>query len=65
MQTDLKPLMDAIGYQFHNLKLLEKALTHSSYSNEAMSGWSFWGIRCWALSRRGISMRRIGAPRGS
>lgn len=34
MQTDLKPLMETIGYQFHNLKLLEKALTHSSYSNE-------------------------------
>ena len=34
MPTDLKPLMDAIGYQFHNIQLLEKALTHSSYSNE-------------------------------
>ena len=37
MQTDLKPLMDAIGYRFRNVKLLEKALTHSSYSNEGHS----------------------------
>ena len=27
-------LEETIGYQFHNLKLLETALTHSSYANE-------------------------------
>ena len=34
MITDLKPLMDSIGYTFRDIRLLEKALTHSSYSNE-------------------------------
>lgn len=31
---DLRPLMTAIGYQFRDASLLEKALTHSSYTNE-------------------------------
>ncbi len=35
---DLKPLMDAIGYQFHKVQLLEQALTHSSYANEGHGG---------------------------
>ncbi len=34
MQTDLTPLMRAIGYKFQDIRLLEKALTHSSYTNE-------------------------------
>lgn len=34
MQHDLKPLMKDLGYTFHNEKLLENALTHSSYANE-------------------------------
>ncbi len=34
----LKPLMDAIGYQFHTVSLLEQALTHSSFANEGHGG---------------------------
>ncbi len=34
MCGDVKPLMHALGYEFHNVKLLENALTHSSYANE-------------------------------
>ena len=34
MTENLQPLMEAIGYHFRNEALLEKALTHSSYSNE-------------------------------
>lgn len=34
MTQDLQPLMEAIGYQFRDIRLLEKALTHSSYANE-------------------------------
>ncbi len=34
MTQDLKPLMDEIGYRFQDIRLLEKALTHSSYANE-------------------------------
>lgn len=30
----IKDLEAAIGYQFHNISLLQKALTHSSYANE-------------------------------
>lgn len=37
MQTDLTPLMRAIGYEFQDIRLLEKALTHSSYTNEGHS----------------------------
>ena len=33
VQRDLKPLMESIGYSFHNQRLLEQALTHSSYTN--------------------------------
>lgn len=34
MHGDLKPLMKALRYEFHNVSLLENALTHSSYANE-------------------------------
>ena len=30
----IKDLEAALGYQFHNITLLQKALTHSSYANE-------------------------------
>ena len=30
----IKDLEEAIGYRFHNLSLLQNALTHSSYANE-------------------------------
>lgn len=30
----IKDLEDAIGYHFHNISLLQNALTHSSYANE-------------------------------
>lgn len=30
----IKDLEDAIGYRFHNISLLQNALTHSSYANE-------------------------------
>lgn len=30
----IKDLESAIGYQFHNISLLQNALTHSSYANE-------------------------------
>ena len=32
--AELKELMDKLGYTFHNVTLLKKALTHSSYANE-------------------------------
>ncbi len=32
--ANLAPLMQDIGYQFKNIRLLEQALTHSSYANE-------------------------------
>ena len=35
MRPDLTEQMERIGYRFSNPVLLEKALTHSSYSNEA------------------------------
>ena len=38
MTSDLKPLMREIGYEFHNIRLLEQALTHSSYANEGKGG---------------------------
>ena len=38
MANDLKPLMREIGYEFHNIRLLEQALTHSSYANEGKGG---------------------------
>ena len=38
MASDLKPLMREIGYEFHNIRLLEQALTHSSYANEGKGG---------------------------
>lgn len=34
MNAELQTLMDKLGYTFQNPKLLEKALTHSSYANE-------------------------------
>ena len=38
MAHDLTPLMKEIGYEFHNVRLLEQALTHSSYANEGKGG---------------------------
>ena len=38
MKTDLSPLMQAMGYTFRNVPLLETALTHSSYANERHGG---------------------------
>lgn len=35
MQKDLAPLMEALGYTFQDVSLLENALTHSSYANES------------------------------
>ena len=32
--AELTVLMDKLGYTFHNVELLKKALTHSSYANE-------------------------------
>ncbi len=37
MAKDLSLLMKEIGYTFHNVSLLEKALTHSSFANEGHS----------------------------
>lgn len=37
MAKDLSLLMNEIGYTFHNVSLLEKALTHSSFANEGHS----------------------------
>ena len=34
MKQDLTPLMREIGYSFQDVRLLEQALTHSSYANE-------------------------------
>ncbi len=36
--SDLKPLMQDIGYTFKNISLLQKALTHSSFANEGHGG---------------------------
>ena len=30
----IKDLEEAIGYRFHNISLLQNALTHSSFANE-------------------------------
>ena len=30
----IKELEEALGYRFHNITLLQNALTHSSYANE-------------------------------
>ena len=30
----IKELEEALGYRFHNITLLQNALTHSSYDNE-------------------------------
>ncbi len=38
MTENLQPLMDAIGYQFQDISLLDRALTHSSYANEGHGG---------------------------
>lgn len=38
MSQDYTPLMKEIGYTFKNIRLLEKALTHSSFSNEGHTG---------------------------
>lgn len=35
MQKDLTSLMEALGYTFQDMSLLENALTHSSYANES------------------------------
>lgn len=35
MQKDLASLMEALGYTFQDMSLLENALTHSSYANES------------------------------
>ena len=35
MQKDLASLMEALGYTFQDMALLENALTHSSYANES------------------------------
>ena len=32
--NDIEEFQDIIGYQFVDLRLLERALTHSSYANE-------------------------------
>lgn len=37
METRLHELMQAMGYTFENPRLLENALTHSSYANEGKS----------------------------
>lgn len=34
----MHPLEDVLGYQFEKPELLERALTHSSYANERLSG---------------------------
>lgn len=38
LQRDLGPLMDALGYHFHDETLLCRALIHSSYANEGQRG---------------------------
>ena len=38
MAKDLTPLMQEIGYTFQDIRLLQKALTHSSFTNEGHSG---------------------------
>lgn len=35
---ELEELMDKLGYRFRNPRLLQKALTHSSYANEGRHG---------------------------
>ena len=54
MKQDLTPLMREIGYSFQDVRLLEQALTHSSYANEGH------GSR---LSPHGIYMRTTALPR--
>ena len=51
----MKTLETKLGYQFQNPKLLDHALTHSSYANEhhlgsiaATNAWNFWATPCWA-----------------
>ena len=34
-ERDLAPLMERLGYTFTDTSLLKRALTHSSYANEA------------------------------
>lgn len=34
-ERDLTPLMERLGYTFNDVSLLKRALTHSSYANEA------------------------------
>ena len=53
---DMRDLEKKLNYSFRDPALLEEALNHSSYANEhraagcaATSGWSSWGIPCWAL----------------
>ena len=50
----IKDLETAIGYRFHNISVLQNALTHSSYANErwhdslkSNDGWSFWATVFW------------------
>lgn len=38
MSKDLTVLMQSIGYTFKDIRLLEKALTHSSFANEGRNG---------------------------
>lgn len=38
MTRDLSPLMEAIGYRFHDESLLRRALIHSSFANEGQRG---------------------------
>lgn len=38
MSNEYTALMDKLGYRFRNPRLLEKALTHSSYANEGRHG---------------------------
>ena len=57
----IKDLEEAIGYHFHNISLLQNALTHSSYANErwhnsllSTSGWNFWATAFWGCWWRSI-----------
>ena len=54
MDKRLKELEKKIGYTFENHKLLERAMMHSSYTNEsiwkntdAMSVLNFWEMQYW------------------
>ncbi len=55
----IKDLENAIGYHFHNISLLQNALTHSSYANErwhnSLSVWSFWETVFWVCWWQSIS----------